>query len=151
MVTAWEEIKRPERAGKPAKAESLLDDVPRALPALTRAVKLQKRAAQVGFDWPSAVTVADKIAEESRELAEAAATGDPAKVHEEFGDLLFAMANLSRHLKLDPEDSLRAASAKFTRRFKMIEAGLKARGRTPGEATLAEMEALWEDAKRSER
>ncbi len=150
VTLAWDEIKRRERAGKPTKTDSLLDDVPNALPALMRAVKLQNRAAQVGFDWPSAVTVTDKIAEESRELAEAAASGDAAHVAEEFGDLLFAMANLARHLKLDPEDALRAANAKFVRRFKAIEAGLGARGRTLDQASLEEMEALWQDAKRAE-
>ena len=150
VTLAWDEIKRRERAGKSTKTDSLLDDVPSALPALMRAVKLQNRAAQVGFDWPSAVTVTDKIAEETRELAEAAASGDAAHVAEEFGDLLFAMANLARHLKLDPEDALRAANAKFVRRFKAIEAGLAARGRTLEEASLEEMEALWQDAKRTE-
>ncbi len=147
---AWDEIKRRERAGKPDRPDGLLDDVPSALPALMRAVKLQNRAAQVGFDWPSAVTVTDKIAEESRELAEASASGDARHVAEEFGDLLFAMANLGRHLKLDPEDALRSANAKFVRRFKAIEAGLAARGRTLDEASLEEMEALWQDAKRAE-
>ncbi|HEY4264409.1 MAG TPA: nucleoside triphosphate pyrophosphohydrolase, partial [Micropepsaceae bacterium] len=151
VAAAWEDIKRQERASKPAQAEGILDDVPGALPALMRAVKLQNRAAEVGFDWPSAMNVADKIAEETRELAEAAQTGIPAKVAEEFGDLLFAMANLARHLKLDPEDALRAANTKFIRRFKMIEAGLKAKGRTPEDASLEEMEALWQDAKRAER
>jgi MazG family protein len=150
VTLAWDEIKRRERAGKSAKPDSLLDDVPSALPALMRAVKLQNRAAQVGFDWPSAVTVTDKIAEETRELAEAAASGDAQHVAEEFGDLLFAMANLARHLKLDPEDALRAANAKFVRRFKAIEAGLAARGRSLDEASLEEMEALWQDAKRAE-
>ena len=148
---AWDEIKRRERAEKPAGGNGLLDDVPRALPALMRAVKLQNRAAQVGFDWPSAVNVTDKIAEETRELAEAAASGEPAKVAEEFGDLLFAMANLARHLKFDPEDALRAANAKFVRRFKAIEAGLAAQGRKPEDASLDEMEALWQEAKRAEQ
>jgi len=150
VAQAWEEIKRRERGAKPGQPASLLDDVPSALPALMRAVKLQNRAAQVGFDWPSAVTVTDKIAEESRELAEAAASGNVEHVAEEFGDLLFAMANLARHLKLDPEDALRAANAKFVRRFKAIEAGLAAKGRTLDEATLEEMEALWQEAKRTE-
>ncbi len=150
VTNAWEEIKRAEREGKPAKSEGLLDDVPHALPALMRAVKLQNRAAQVGFDWPSAVTVTDKIAEESRELAEAAASGKPAKVAEEFGDLLFAMANLSRHLKVDPEEALRAANAKFIRRFKWIESGLQAQGRKLQDASLEEMEALWQEAKKTE-
>jgi MazG family protein len=149
VTLAWDEIKRHERDAKPAK-ESLLDDVPRALPALMRAVKLQNRAAQVGFDWPSAVTVTDKIAEESKELAEAVASGKASKVAEEFGDLLFAMANLARHLKLDPEAALRAANAKFVRRFKAIEAGLQATGRKLEEASLEEMEALWQEAKKAE-
>jgi MazG family protein len=150
VTIAWEEIKRRERAGKSANA-SLLDDVPHALPALMRAVKLQNRAAQVGFDWPSAVTVTDKIAEESRELVAAASSGDPRKIAEEFGDLLFVMANLGRHLKLDPEDALRAANTKFMRRFKVIEAGLEKKGRKPEDATLDEMEALWQEAKKAEK
>jgi ATP diphosphatase len=151
VVVAWEDIKRQERASKLAKTDGLLDDVPRALPALTRAIKLQNRAAQVGFDWPSAITVADKIAEESRELAEAANAKDPEHVYEEFGDLLFAMANLSRHLKLDPEDALRAANTKFTRRFRFIEDSLKSKGRQLKDASLEEMEALWKEAKRLEK
>jgi MazG family protein len=145
----WDEIKRAERAGKPA--AGLLEDVPRALPALMRAVKLQNRAAEVGFDWPSAVTVTEKIAEEARELAEAGETMDPEKIAEEFGDMLFAVANLSRHLKLDPEAALRGANAKFMRRFKAIETALEAQGRTPHEASLEEMEELWQAAKRAER
>jgi len=151
VTVAWDEIKRRERAAKPAAPVSLLDDVPRALPALVRAIKLQNRAAEVGFDWPNAVHVTDKIAEETRELAEAQASGQSDKVAEEFGDLLFAMANLARHFKLDPEGALRAANAKFVRRFKAIEAGLEAQGRTPEDATLEEMEALWQEAKHEER
>ncbi len=147
---AWEAIKKKEREGKAAGPASLLDDVPRALPALMRAVKLQNRAATVGFDWPNAGLVADKIAEETRELAEAVDSGKAGKVEEEFGDLLFAMANLARHLKLDPEEALRAANAKFVRRFKVIEAGLEAEGRKPADATLEEMEALWQKAKEAE-
>jgi nucleoside triphosphate diphosphatase len=152
---AWEDIKREEREERHKEAStgrvSLLDDVPRALPALMRAVKLQNRAATVGFDWPNAGLVADKIAEEARELAEAADSGSAGKTAEEFGDLLFAMANLARHLKLDPEDSLHAANAKFMRRFKAIESGLEAQGRKPEDATLEEMEALWQEAKRAEQ
>ena len=150
VTQAWEEIKRRERASKPKQKEGLLDDVPGALPALMRAVKLQNRAAEVGFDWPNAVHVTDKIAEESRELAEAYASGNRRKIAEEYGDMLFAMANLARHLKLDPEDALRAANAKFVRRFKAIEAGLQAKGRTLEEASLGEMEALWQEAKKAE-
>jgi tetrapyrrole methylase family protein/MazG family protein/ATP diphosphatase len=151
VLLNWSQIKRQERAQKPIPSEGLLDDVPSALPALMRAVKLQNRAAEVGFDWPSAMNVADKIAEETRELAEAAESGVPAKVAEEFGDLLFAMANLARHLKLDPEAALRGANAKFVRRFKWIESGLRAAGRSPEEASLEEMEALWQEAKEAEQ
>jgi len=150
VTLAWDEIKRHERAAKPA-SESRFDGVASALPALMRAVKLQARAAEVGFDWPSAVTVTDKIAEEARELAEAHASGDRAHAEEEMGDLLFAAANLARHLKVDPETALRAANAKFVRRFKAIEDGLRARGRTPEDATLEEMEALWQAAKAAEK
>lgn len=150
---AWEDIKREERAAKGLedKNKSLLADVPGALPALTRAVKLQNRAAEVGFDWPSAVSVIDKIREESAELADAYGTGEPEKIAEEYGDLLFVMANLARHLKIDPEAALRAANAKFVRRFKVIEDSLKAAGVPIEEASLEEMEALWQVAKRAER
>jgi len=151
VTRAWEEIKRQERAAKPGASNGLLDDVPTALPALMRAIKLQNRAAEVGFDWPSAITVTDKIAEESRELAEAKDSRDQAKLAEEFGDMLFAMANLARHLKLDPEDALRGANAKFVRRFRAIEAGIHAQGRKMQDASLDEMEALWQEAKRGEK
>jgi nucleoside triphosphate diphosphatase len=148
QTVAWEARKHAERAGKHA---SLLDDVPRALPALKRAEKLQKRAGTVGFDWESAPKVVEKIAEEAGEIAEAQEAGAGTdKLEEEVGDLLFAVANLSRHLKVDPEKALRAANAKFVRRFKAIEKGLAAQGRTPAEATLDEMEALWQAAKKSE-
>ncbi|HEX5279735.1 MAG TPA: nucleoside triphosphate pyrophosphohydrolase [Micropepsaceae bacterium] len=151
VTRAWEEIKRQERAAKSGESHGLLDDVPPAFPALMRAVKLQNRAAQVGFDWPSAITVTDKIAEESRELAEAKDSGDHAKLAEEFGDMLFAMANLARHLKLDPEDALRGANAKFIRRFRAIEEGIRGQGRTMQESSLEEMEALWQEAKKAEK
>ena len=148
---AWEQIKREERATKVQNSPGHLDDVPEALPALMRAIKLQNRAAEVGFDWPSALTVADKIAEESRELAEAVDNGETTRMTEEFGDLLFAMANLARHLKLDPEHALRAANAKFVRRFRVIEAGVAAQGRSLQDASLDEMEALWNAAKQAEK
>jgi ATP diphosphatase len=151
VVRAWDEIKRQERAAKKHHAAGLLDDVPTALPALTRAIKLQNRAAEVGFDWPNAVHVTDKIAEETRELAEASQSLPREKIVEEFGDLLFAMANLARHLKLDPEDALRCANAKFIRRFRVIEAGIQAQGKILGDASLAEMEALWDEAKLAEK
>jgi MazG family protein len=149
---AWEDIKREERAGKAegGKTDGLLDDVPNALPALMRAIKLQNRAAEVGFDWPSPINVVEKIAEESAELVEASAEQNPAKIAEEFGDLLFAFANLARHLKVDPEAALRAANTKFVRRFKAIEGGLQARGISLEEASLDQMEALWNEAKRGE-
>ena len=149
----WEEIKRSERDQKPhaEKKNTLLDDVPFALPALIRAIKLQSRAAEIGFDWPSPIDVIDKIAEEARELAEASNADDAAKTMEEFGDLLFAIANLGRHLKVDPEAALRAANAKFVRRFREIEAGLQAAGKTLEEASLDEMEALWNAAKLKEQ
>lgn len=143
---AWEEIKARERQ---AKAQTgILDDVPNALPALLRAEKLQRRAASVGFDWDNAAKVVEKIAEEAQEVVDAGS--DPAKRHEEIGDLLFVVANLARHLKVDPEAALRAANAKFTRRFRFIEAALASEGRTPAEAGLEEMEALWQRAKKSE-
>ncbi len=153
VTQTWEEIKKAEREskGEKPKSQGVLDGIPEALPALIRAVKLQNRAAQVGFDWPSAVSVTNKIAEEALELAEAAAHETPERVAEEYGDLLFVMANLARHLKLDPEVALRAANAKFTRRFGHIEASLSAQGRKPEQASLEEMEALWVKAKEAEK
>lgn len=144
---AWEDHKKLERA---AKAQSgLLDDIPTALPALTRAVKLQKRASTIGFDWNSAQKVLEKLQEESAELVEV--IDNPKLREEEFGDLLFVMANLARHLNVDPEAALRAANSKFVRRFHHIESMLAEHNRTPDEATLDEMEALWRDAKRAEK
>jgi ATP diphosphatase len=142
----WERIKAAERG--PAR---VLDGVALGLPALTRAVKLQKRAARVGFDWPSTDEVVAKIAEEAAELVEARETLTEAEVAEEFGDLLFVMANLARHLKVDPEAALRAANAKFTRRFGRIEDWLAEGGKTPAESDLAEMDALWNRAKVEEK
>ena len=121
------------------------------LPALTRAVKLQNRAARVGFDWPATEQVLDKIREETAELVAARDSADPAHLTEEFGDLLFVMANLARHLKIDPEEALRGANAKFTRRFQSIEAALASQGRRPEDSTLEEMDALWDAAKAAER
>ena len=142
----WETIKAAERA---ARAEQgVLDGVALGLPALLRAVKLQKRAARVGFDWPSTDEVIDKIVEEAQELREART---PDHAFEEFGDLLFVMANLARHMQIDPEAALRAANAKFTRRFRAIEAALAAQGKTPGDSTLTEMDALWDAAKAREK
>ena len=142
----WERIKAEERG--PAR---VLDGVALGLPALTRAVKLQKRAARVGFDWPTTAQVLDKLLEESRELVEAQADLTEAEVFEEFGDLLFVMANLARHLKLDPEAALRATNEKFSRRFNRIEDLLAARGRSPAASDLAEMDDLWNQAKAEEK
>lgn len=146
----WEAIKAAERGGAPAR-KGTLDGVALGLPALTRAVKLQNRAARVGFDWPEVTGVLDKIAEETAELVAARDSADPEHLAEEFGDLMFVMANLARHLRLDPEAALRAANAKFTRRFEAIETALASQGRNPQEADLAEMEALWTAAKQAER
>ncbi|GHD99320.1 nucleoside triphosphate pyrophosphohydrolase [Allgaiera indica] len=145
----WERIKAAERAGKAERGT--LDGVAAGLPALTRAIKLQNRAARVGFDWPSTGEVIDKIAEEARELVEARDQMTEAEVFEEFGDLLFVMANLARHLKIDPEGALRAANSKFTRRFRAIETALAARGKRPEDSDLAEMDALWNAAKAAEK
>jgi ATP diphosphatase len=151
QTVAWEEHKKKERAAKAAKGGgSLLDDVPRALPALLRAVKLQKRAASVGFDWDNAEKVLEKLTEEAQEVVEAR-DQSPEKVEEEVGDLLFVVANLARHLKVDPENALRAANAKFVRRFKVIESELAKQGKTADEASLDEMEAIWQAAKLAER
>ncbi len=143
----WERVKAArERAGRAA-AGGALDGVALALPALTRAVKLQARAARVGFDWPDAGAVLEKIAEETAELVEARDAGAADRVAEEYGDLMFVMANLARHLGVDPEAAVRAANGKFSRRFAAIEAALAAEGRTPAESDLAEMDALWDAAK----
>jgi len=151
----WERIKAEEKSEKRARAESILGDVPLGLPALTRAVKLQSRAARVGFDWPSLEPVLAKAEEEIGELkaaiaSEGAGASSP-KVVEEFGDLLFVMTNLARHLGIDPEDALRGANAKFVRRFVSIEDALRQEGRKPEQSTLEEMDALWDQAKDAER
>ncbi|MCB1341513.1 MAG: nucleoside triphosphate pyrophosphohydrolase [Pseudooceanicola sp.] len=144
----WETIKAAERAGKAQ--GGALDGVAVGLPALLRAVKLQKRAARVGFDWPDATHVLDKISEETAELV-AEMGGDPDRLEEEFGDLMFVMANLARHLKIDPEAALRRANGKFVRRFRGIERRLAAMGKRPEDSDLAEMDALWDAEKRAER
>lgn len=149
----WEELKAEERAAKAAAPEqlSLLDDVPQALPALSRAAKLQKRAAQVGFDWPEALPVLDKVREELDEVLEAMSENDPQAIAEELGDLLFAVANLARHLKVEPEAALRAANGKFERRFRFIEQALREAGRPIENCRLDELDALWGEAKKQEK
>lgn len=171
----WERIKAEEKAEKAAErarlAEqssqkpmstvppSLLADVPVGLPGLTRAIKLQEKAARVGFDWPDLAPVLAKLREEADELEEVVSrrddTGDDVELQqrcaEELGDLLFVVANVARHLQVDPEAAIRAANAKFERRFRHIEAELAARGKTPQQSSLEEMDSLWNDAKARER
>ena len=149
QVKDWEAIKAAERANKAERGT--LDGVALGLPALMRAVKLQNRAARVGFDWPGAEHVLDKITEETAELVEARDQLGPDELEEEFGDLLFVMANLARHLKVDPEQALRRANAKFTRRFQAIEAALAEDNRRPEDSDLAEMDHLWDQAKLAEK
>jgi MazG family protein len=149
QTLAWEHQKAAERAAK-GKAASVLDDVPNALPALMRAEKLTKRAARIGFDWPNAEAVLEKLDEELNELEEARASGDQAHVAEEFGDVLFVIANLGRKLGLDPEEALRRANSKFTRRFQTIERLLREDG-AEGPQDLEKLEALWIEAKRLEK
>ena len=139
----WEAAKAAERGA----SASVLDGVAAGLPALTRAVKLQNRAARVGFDWPSTTEVLDKLVEETRELTSAA----PEDREEEFGDLVFVMANLARHMGIDPERALRRANAKFIRRFNGIERELARRGKRPEDSDLAEMDAIWDSVKAGER
>ncbi|HEY3777311.1 MAG TPA: nucleoside triphosphate pyrophosphohydrolase [Rhizomicrobium sp.] len=148
QTAAWEAHKSRERA---AKLRGLLDDVPSALPALLRALKLQQRASGVGFDWDSAPKVVEKIAEEAAEIVEARGRGaSKEKLEDEIGDLLFAVANLARHLGVDPETALRSTNTKFVRRFRQIEAALANEDRALADASLAEMEALWQAAKAKE-
>lgn len=158
VIAQWDEIKAAERAARATKQgspapESLLDGVPLALPALTRAVKLQQKASKVGFDWNNAAHVMGKIREETEEIAAEldAPTVDPKALEEEIGDLLFVAANLARHANVDPEQALRGANAKFERRFHHIERRLTEMGTTAEAASLDEMEALWVEAKRREK
>ena len=145
----WEAIKATERTEKAQ--DGILDGVAVGLPALLRAYKLQKRAARVGFDWPVVDDVIAKIAEEAAELVEARDTLTPADVEEEYGDLMFVMANLGRHLGVEPEAALRAANKKFIRRFNGVEARLRDIGKTPQDSDLTVMDALWDAVKHAER
>ncbi|QKC90631.1 nucleoside triphosphate pyrophosphohydrolase [Mesorhizobium sp. NZP2234] len=156
----WEKIKAQEKAEKRQarlargldpedNGKGFLDSVPVALPALTRALKLQEKAARVGFDWSEAAPILDKIEEEIGELREALAKGETAAIQDEFGDMLFAVVNLGRHLKLDSEAALSGTNEKFRSRFHYVEQALEKSGNTLERATLAEMEALWQEAKRA--
>ncbi|PKG53057.1 nucleoside triphosphate pyrophosphohydrolase [Halomonas sp. MES3-P3E] len=147
----WESLKAEERAERAVATPSVLDDVPRTLPALSRAAKLSKRAARVGFDWPDAKGVVAKIREELAEVEEALAAGDQQHAQEEVGDLLFAVTNLARTLNADPEQCLRATNAKFERRFRYVEGELNAAQRPLAEASLDEMETHWQAAKAEEK
>ena len=150
----WETLKAVERARKPAKSggkPGLLDGIALALPALMRADKLQKRAARVGFDWPDLEPVFDKILEEINELKDELKVRNAARLTDEIGDILFAVANLARHLDVDPEAALRSTNDKFQRRFGHIERSLASAGRAPADADLAEMEHLWVEAKALEK
>ena len=147
QTTAWEAHKKTERDRQGA---NVLDGVPVALPALTRASKLGKRAAQVGFDWPDVHGALEKLNEETHELRRAIdAANDRAHIEDEVGDVLFCVTNVCRYLHIDPEEALRRANTKFERRFGYVERQLKAQGRKPEEATLDEMEALWQEGKKS--
>ena len=145
QTAAWEAAKAVERADKGRK--SLLDDVSVGMPALTRGRKLTARAARVGFDWPDIGFVFDKLREEIGELEAEVAKGDKTKMRDELGDILFVCANLARWMDIDPEDALRGTNAKFVRRFNHIEERLEAMGKTPDQSDLAEMDALWDEAK----
>lgn len=150
QTIAWEEQKAKERAAK--KQKSILDGVTVGLPALTRAVKLQKRAARVGFDWPNTSGVIDKLNEEMAELSEEliAKKQDQEKIEEEFGDMMFVYANLARHLKIDPEQALKKANNKFTRRFNKIEQEIENKQSSFEQLSLNELEELWIKAKKEE-
>jgi nucleoside triphosphate diphosphatase len=148
----WDRIKREEKASKPATEKSgALAGVPVGLPALTRALKLQQKAGKVGFDWNDPMAVLPKIREEADEIEAAIRGGERKQAAAETGDLLFAVVNLARHLDADPEAVLRATNQKFERRFASIERALAARGKTPGQSTLEEMDALWDEAKAAEK
>ncbi len=151
QTAAWESQKAVERAAKGAHRSGVLDDVPAGLPAMTRAVKLTRRAARVGFDWPDLGQVMAKLREELEELQVEIDADDTEKAREELGDLLFVCANLARKLDVDPEAALRSANEKFIRRFRHIEACLASDGKQPSDVTLSVMDALWDDAKRVER
>jgi ATP diphosphatase len=156
VAELWDRIKAQEKAGKPpspdreGRAEALAG-VPVGLPALTRALKLQQKASKVGFDWNDPMAVLAKIREEADEIETALRAGEREHAVSEVGDLLFAVVNLARHLDADPDTTLRGTNQKFERRFTSIERALAARGKTPEQSTLAEMDALWNAAKAAEK
>jgi len=145
QVKDWESIKADERLKK--NQAGILDDVALNLPALVRSLKLQKRAARVGFDWPKVSQVLDKIDEETKELIEAKKTEPQERISEEFGDLLFSIVNLGRHLKVDPEEALKQTNKKFITRFNFVESSIRSQGKKIEDTSLEEMEALWQQAK----
>ena len=147
----WQQIKSEEKAAKPERETGALAGVPVGLPALTRALKLQQKAGKVGFDWNDPLAVLAKIREEADEIEADIKDGKRDAAAAEVGDLLFAVANLARHLDADPEATLRMTNQKFERRFASIETALAARGKTPAQSTLAEMDALWDAAKAAEK
>ncbi|MFC7051336.1 nucleoside triphosphate pyrophosphohydrolase [Hansschlegelia quercus] len=151
-IKAQEKAERAAARGLPADApKSLLDGITPALPGLTRAIKLQEKAATVGFDWDDVALVVGKIREETDEVAEAVESGDRDKIEDEIGDLLCAVANLARHVGVDPEAAIRRSNAKFERRFRFIEQALRSQGKTPADSDLEEMDGLWNEAKAAER
>lgn len=148
VMRNWEEIKRHER--KQEGRESMLDGVPKHLPALRKAKRVQEKVASVGFDWENIREVEEKVAEELVEFRDACKSDDRDRIEDELGDVFFALVNLARYLDVDPEDSLRRTIDKFIRRFQYIERELDSQGRSPGESDLAEMDALWDRAKSDE-
>jgi tetrapyrrole methylase family protein/MazG family protein/ATP diphosphatase len=151
QTEAWEQIKALERAGRKTPEPSVLDGIPIGLPALTRALKLSRRAARVGFVWPSMTEVLAKLREEIAEFEVEVAAGNMEKARRELGDILFVCANIARELEVDPEACLRETNDKFVRRFGYVERTLKAAGSSPEQSDLAEMDRLWDEAKAAER
>ena len=151
VLQNWAKLKADERKAKNGHAGSVLDGVPRDAPALQRAERLTEKASRIGFDWPDVSGVRDKLKEELGELDEAMASQDKAALEHELGDVFFALANLARHLHIAPEDAVRAANRRFTTRFHVVEKGLEAQGVAFGEASLDQMNVLWDQAKAEEK
>lgn len=149
VAQSWEAIKQAEKQAKGQKSDSLMDDVPLSLPGLTRAVKLQKNAAKLGFDWQEAAPILAKLQEETDELQAAMASGNKEQIQDEYGDMLFVMANLARHLKLDPETAIRQGNNKFSNRFKWMEKEAKENSLDLANQSLASWEILWQKAKKA--